>query len=200
MEQFLAFNVLLHVATGSTALLAGGIALASRKGGSTHRWSGWLFYAAMFFILASAVVSELYYERRFLLIVGLFSFYLNFTGMQSLKRIKARRIDWALAIFNAAVGLLFLAELLLKGQNGILFWAAGLALTWFSLEDIYQYSRQYQGGLPKHIGRMMGAYISTVTASIVTNVETEPAWIIWFAPTLVLTPLMIYFLRRYTTH
>lgn len=199
MEQLLAFNLFLHIAAGTTALLAGSIALASRKGGATHRLSGWIFYVAMFFVAASAVTSELYYERRFLLIVALFSFYLNFTGIQALKRIKARRIDWALAILNSVVGLLFLGELVIAGQMAILFWAAGLALTWFGFEDIYQFSQGHQGGLPKHIVRMMGAYISTVTAVIVVNVSFQPAWVIWFAPTIALTPLMIYFLRRYTT-
>jgi hypothetical protein len=44
--------------------------------------------------------------------------------------------------------------------------------------------------LIKHIGMMGGAYISTLTAFLVTNVSFSPGWIIWLAPTLIGTILI----------
>lgn len=196
MQDVIQLNILMHIVAGSSALAAGTIALCSKKGGKAHRWSGWVFYVSILFVMLSSTATELYHNRRFLLIVGLFSFYLNFTGVEALQRRTARYLDWAMAILHCILGLGFLVELVFKGNFMVLPWAAGLALTWFAVEDIYHYRYKQQGDLGKHIGRMMGAYISVVTAVLVVNIESAPVWL-WFLPTVLMVPLLIYFLRRY---
>jgi hypothetical protein len=44
--------------------------------------------------------------------------------------------------------------------------------------------------------RMMGATIAVLTASLVVNVRLEPGWLVWIAPTLVLTPFIAVWARR----
>jgi hypothetical protein len=39
--------------------------------------------------------------------------------------------------------------------------------------------------LIKHISMIGGAYIATLTAFLVTNVNFSPAWVIWLAPTII---------------
>ncbi len=43
---------------------------------------------------------------------------------------------------------------------------------------------------------MMGASIAAATAFLVVNIQTNPVWITWIAPTVVITPLIIYLNRR----
>jgi hypothetical protein len=69
------------------------------------------------------------------------------------------------------------------------------------VKDVFTYSR-YQAQtannwLIAHIIRMMGAYIATITAFVVTNVHTNPAYVAWLAPTVIITPLIAYFVAKY---
>ena len=47
-----------------------------------------------------------------------------------------------------------------------------------------------------HLNRMGGACIATMTAVFVVNFKTDPAFIAWLLPTLVGTPLIIYWTRK----
>ena len=53
--------------------------------------------------------------------------------------------------------------------------------------------------LLRHIGMMVGAYISTSTAFLVVNITTfNPAWLPWLVPTFLGTPLIFYWTRKYS--
>jgi|TARA_B100000929_G_scaffold281854_1_gene261253 hypothetical protein len=43
---------------------------------------------------------------------------------------------------------------------------------------------------------MMAGTIATVTAVLVVNVATDPVWIAWIAPTVVITPFIFYWNKR----
>ena len=43
---------------------------------------------------------------------------------------------------------------------------------------------------------IIGGTIATVTAVLVVNVNTNPVWIAWLAPTVVITPLIFYWNKR----
>ncbi len=45
--------------------------------------------------------------------------------------------------------------------------------------------------IANHMVRMMGATIAVITAFLVVNVRFEPGWVVWIAPTAVLTPLIV---------
>jgi uncharacterized membrane protein len=53
---------------------------------------------------------------------------------------------------------------------------------------------RWKGWLQSHIGGMCGSYIALVTALLVVNAQPAPLWV-WFAPTIVGTPL-IFLLRQ----
>jgi hypothetical protein len=50
--------------------------------------------------------------------------------------------------------------------------------------------------IANHLIRMMGATIAVITAFLVVNVHFDPGWVVWLAPTVVLTPLIIVWSRR----
>ena len=49
--------------------------------------------------------------------------------------------------------------------------------------------------IARHLTNMLAGTISTVPAVLVVNVATNPPWIAWIAPTIVITPFIIYWNR-----
>ena len=87
----------------------------------------------------------------------------------------------------------------LNGQS------VGIALAVFGVFALIPAWQDYKRGdaWPKakdrivlHLNRMGGASIATLTAVFVVNVQTSPAVIAWLLPTVVGTPLIIYWTRR----
>ena len=50
--------------------------------------------------------------------------------------------------------------------------------------------------IARHLTNMLAGTIATVTAVLVTNVTTEPIWVAWLAPTVVITPVIFYWNKR----
>lgn len=46
--------------------------------------------------------------------------------------------------------------------------------------------------IQRHLTNMLAATIATVTAVLVVNVSMEPVWIPWILPTIVITPLIVW--------
>lgn len=88
-----------HVTAGTIGLVAGSVAIASRKGGKWHRGSGQLFVAAMLAMGLSAVGIALY-EHKTSFASGALAAYLVFTGWTTLRPLAAmrRRADVALML------------------------------------------------------------------------------------------------------
>ncbi len=58
--------------------------------------------------------------------------------------------------------------------------------------------------LKRHIGMMMGTYLATITAFIVTAGPRttwyemiQPQWLPWVLPTIILAPMIAFFTRKY---
>ena len=45
--------------------------------------------------------------------------------------------------------------------------------------------------IARHLTNMLAGTIAVITAVLVTNVDIEPAYILWILPTIVITPLII---------
>ena len=98
-----------HVFAGASVLLSGLVAMLAPKGGRGHRMAGQLYFWGMFWIFASALLLiGMVRFNIFLLVMGVFSFYLTFSGYRVLKRKAPGQqgwIDWGAAIFAIASGL-----------------------------------------------------------------------------------------------
>jgi hypothetical protein len=87
------------------------------------------------------------------------------------------------------------------GGFSVVFAVFGVILATMLLGDLRrrtQLATQSKGWFLKmHIGRMMGAFIATLTAFLVQNWQTDPVYIAWLLPTVVFTPLIIYYQRKF---
>jgi len=198
-----------HIGAGVLALVAGGVALATEKGGRRHRRAGRGYVGAMAVVVATVVplfAFEQSFFRTFLLLVAVFSGYFAFSGYRALARTRPSdeptAADWAGAVVVAgaclALGAWGVAVLAGGDTFGVVmavFGAIGLAL---GAADLRAFAAGAdRAWLVNHLSRMVGAYIATVTAVSVVNLGTAPAVVAWLWPTAVGVPLIWYWQAEY---
>lgn len=209
METFIKYLIFSHVAAGGISLLTAPTSMVVAKGGKAHRVSGKVFFWSMVYIFVSALVLGTYHWKPFLLMVSMLSFYLVYSGYRTLyqKQIQlgkgVRWYDWTVAALCGIFMLGFLiwsVELMVNGTNAILIIFFSLGGLFSIITEVKRYvtkSEQKYGWLFNHIGRMVGGFIAAVTA-FSTNVLTFlPGLAQWLWPTLIGTPLIIYWIRTY---
>ncbi len=196
----------IHVAGGTVALIALGPVIVLSRGsglrvGAGHRRAGQVYVWAMVVALASAYPLAVLLPSVFLGGVALFTSFLVASGWRWIRRGSASTV-WlgrglAIGMLVAAVGMVIVGLGQIGGGDGL-----GIALLVFAgiggalaLEDL----RALRSGRPErrhrvalHLGRMLGGAIATLTAVLVVNVETEPVWLGWIAPTVVIVPMIVW--------
>lgn len=201
--------LVVHIATGGTALLAGLPAMFSKKGSLLHTRSGLVFYYSMLVVAFSALAMTILKPNGFLLAIALFTLHLTQSGRVSIalwKNTAARPIHWNdtlphwLAIGVAAYMIgkplytmisnnkLFVPVLAVFGVF-MLFNAIRSLLVLYKAGEVSARDKRF---LLHHIQYMGGAYIATFTAFSVVNIQIEQWWIVWLAPTMIGT----YFISR----
>lgn len=209
MEIFRSICLVLHIAAGFTALVVGVFAFASPKGKKVHRFSGKIYVVAMLVVAFSSFILALLRYNPFLFMVGVFTLYMTITGYRGLARKQKKQspaLDWVLIVFStlmAAYMLIKTFSLAGEALEGFMPVVIVFAVTLFVfiIRDIQIYSGRIQMTANKwllyHIGRISGAYIATFTAFLVTNIQTDPAYIAWLLPTVVGSFVIAYFQRKY---
>ena len=191
----------IHIVSGSVALLTAAIALITQKGGVRHVRAGRVYAVAMTLIFVTAVPLAILGSSVFLLLIAVFSFYLVFAGWRFARNYTGSPhiVDWAAvtAISLAGLGMLGYAVILARGGDSqsvtmVLFGGIALAL---GLTDARFYRAVVTHGsrrIARHLTNMMAGTIATVTAVLVVNVDTNPVWLGWILPTLLITPLIVW--------
>jgi len=193
----------IHIVTGSLACLGMLVAWLTKKGHVLHRRGGQLFVAAMSASLATAVVVALWRNNHFLLLIALFSGYFVYTGARlALVRDGRRsRLDQIITLAMLAVVVCMTALAFTQWQSGdSLYVATAVFIVIAALPAASDYRA---GAWPRgneriagHVIRMGGASIATLTAVFVVNIETDPAFLAWIAPSVVLSPAIAWQIRR----
>ena len=209
METLIAFFKYSHIAAGGISLISGPAAMIAAKGGRSHRLWGKIFLWSMVYIFVSAIILGSYHWKPFLLMVSVLSFYLVYSGTRTLhqKQVHLGKgvmwYDWAVGFVSGLFMLAFLAwsiNLMVNGTNVILilfFSIGGLFSIVTELKRYRSRTETRHGWLYNHIGRMVGGFIAAVTA-FSTNVLTFlPGIAQWLWPTLIGTPLIIYWVGTY---
>ncbi len=104
-------NILLHIITGSIALLLGIIALVSTKGGKTHNTSGKYFLRLILIVILTGLIGVFVFGRNtFLLVITVLSGYVSFSGYRILllKSNTPKKIDLLAAIISLLTLVYFL--------------------------------------------------------------------------------------------
>lgn len=202
MEHIAQLLLVLHVSAGFTALITGLLAIVSRKGGRLHNRSGSIFFWCMVTVSLTAVVLSALRGNAFLLHIGLFALYQAHGGWRSIrnKALLPASQDWGMLAIGGINGLWMLSTL-----NPVLLVFGGISV-WLAIQDTHTFVHTARGGsagpkawLVRHIGMMMGTYIATTTAFLLTALRSlDLGIIVWLAPTVLGVPFIVYATRRYT--
>jgi len=200
--------LIIHIAAGTAALAGAAGAVATKVFNFNHRLhliSGRVFFYGMLFVFLTTVPMTMIRPNMFLLLIGVFSFYMAYSGWR--KAVNRQGIAGpqdllAILVMGAtAMGMIgWGGYLTLSGEgNGVTLIVFGSIGAILAVNDIKNYTTgplQGKERINAHLTNMMGATIAAVTAVLVVNIQTDPAWIAWIAPTIVLTPVIFWMVRK----
>ncbi len=202
--------LILHILAGSIALLSGPLAIAFKHGGELHRIAGKIFFFAMQTVAVSAIIVGLAHKNYFLFIVAIFSAYLVSTGYRILylkkldKGQKPQTIDWIISgtmLFFSFVFIGWGAFLAFKANSfSLVFFTFGGISFWLVQSDRKLYAAknlEKNYWLFTHIVKMIAALIAAFTAFLVVNIQFQPGFILWVAPSILGGFVIRYFTSRY---
>ena len=203
------FTLLLifHIAAGGISLLTGSIVMLLKKGDKAHRTIGKIYFYSL--LLASIVSFPMAYlhPNWFLFIIGVFTSYMLLTGNRYIQRKNIEQVsiyDWILAITMLIFGLGFVTTGISQIYHGTYFGIVLLVFGLISIAFVAQDWQNFKGnsaiknfGLTTHLQRMIGSYIASATAFLVVNNTILPGVIAWLLPTVILTPLIFWWTKRY---
>lgn len=205
-----------HIITATIGLLAGAIALFSKKGTTLHKTSGRLFTAGMIMIGTAGSTLAYMVNRPETLVIGIIMIYLVGSATAVIKRKENETGLFEIATLTLAVSTAIVAgylgyaasngEIQLTGRTpaGFYYFQAGL-LAFFSALDIRVIIRGGVSGaqrISRHVWRMCLALLIAVTSIFLGNThifsDVVRSTNILFAPSIIVIALMIYWMLRVT--
>lgn len=191
----------MHIAAGIVALVASLLAVVSAKGKKLHIRSGRIYFLGMLGIFITAIPMALITGNQFLFITAVFSFYLAFAGIRFARNRSGipATIDWIAVVLMllSGIGMWLLAALYFTDNNSnfiipVVFGTVALSL---GFRDYRTHKNQTAKGpqrIASHLSNMLGGTIAVITAVLVVNVDIQPSWLFWILPTLLITPLIVW--------
>lgn len=195
--------LVVHVAAGALALVAGAGAIATEKGGRRHVRAGRTYVLGMAVVVVTALPLSAVEADYFLFAIAVFSGYLVLTGYRVLSRKRptpgeAAPVDWAAHLTMIAFGLAMLAlgaaDVMAGDDLGwalATFGGIGLVLAGREVRSIRTPADDPRAWFFEHIVFMGAGYIATVTAAVTVNLTMLPPLVRWLGPTLVGTPAIV---------
>jgi hypothetical protein len=193
-----AFFLYVHITAGFTALIIGLVAMFSPKGQTIHNKSGLIYFWAMVVVSITSTIISLRSDpiNLFLLVTGIFSFYLIFTGYRStiIKNKAPQFVDKFVTALMLCTTLVMISLSTYDWFNGsgrltIILGIFGSVGGVLAVADVLVYRNGLdhpRAWLLRHLGRMLGAYLATFTAFAVTNLT---AWmssiLLWTLPPII---------------
>ena len=197
----------LHILAGFISLGIAYFLLFIKKGDKRHKKFGMIYVYGMSTIFLTAIPLSLLGEfNSFLFVIAIFSFYLAFSGYrQGRDRNGAReQIDKVLGVFITATSILFyglaVSAYLTEDSMWITSVIFGTVALVFGINDFQRMKIEerpnFYDRTNLHLNLMLAGTIATTTAFIVTIDPFSILWLNWVAPTIVGTPIIIYFSKR----
>ncbi|MFB6148345.1 MAG: hypothetical protein ABEJ48_01650 [Halobacteriales archaeon] len=212
MPTLEAWSLWVHIGAGTVAILAGIGALVTTKGGWRHRQSGKLFVSSMGVVVGTVFILLAFDPTSFriiLTLVAIFSGYLAYSGYRVLSRKRppatAHRLDWIAAgsVVLACLGLgMWGLTWVFDGNSfGIVMLVFGGIGVAFGTVEIHSFRGDEAGEwMVSHLQRMIAAFIATVSAVSAVNLTSMLGILAWLWPTILGTPLIYYWSKKYSTN
>lgn len=207
MESAIKILIYIHAFFGGLGLITGIGSIVVKKGGKLHKRMGKLFSIGM---ITSSVISLPIswmpnHQNLFLFLIGVFTIYLVISGNRAIAfKTKTKATIWDKIISGS---MLFFSVIMLSIgfychlnniTNGILFTFFGGFGLFMTVKDFLYFknlSVTNKNWLFKHIGKMSGALIASITAYIVAGLGIG-SLIAWITPSILGTFYIIYWNRK----
>ncbi len=201
------YLLIIHILAGTLALMAVVSAVVSSKGKKVHIIAGRTYLWGMTIIFLTAIPMSIVSGKVFLFLIAIFSFYLAYAGMRFARNRTgiANIFDWV------AVGLMILSGTLMWclaiyyfiNNNSqyitlIIFGFIAISLGYTDFRGYRHKSAIGKQRISRHLTNMLAGTIAVITAVLVTNIYIEPVFILWILPTIVITPIIFWWNRKYT--
>ena len=195
----------IHILAGSVALVSAALALSTEKGKKFHVLIGKAYFWSMVIIFLTALPMSIISGNVFLFLIAIFSFYLAFSGMRFAKNRTGvpTRVDLIAVnfMFLSGVGMWILAIIFFIDNDSqfITLTVFGFLALFLGYGDFQTFKDQTaigKGRIAKHLTNMMGATIAVVTAVLVVNPPTNPEWVWWILPTVLITPVIFWWNKK----
>lgn len=207
MENFVKILIYIHAFFGGIGLLAGTVVMLAKKGNQLHQKAGKIFSLGMLIssILSFVVCAFPNHHNSFLVLIGVFTIYLILLGNRVMKyktkdykNFKDQYISGIMFLSGCLMIGLSLFNLFLHNQLYPLFLFFGLLATFLAWRDFkfYKDPENFKRWLFSHVGKMVGAYISSVTAFIVAGLGYGGNFYAWILPTVIGTIYIIAWGRK----
>jgi uncharacterized membrane protein len=210
-ENFFSLLLFGHIVGGTIGLLCGILIFVLRKGSKSHGNLGKLFIVGMLSAGFTSLLMAVIHPNTFLFMVGVFTIYLVGTGARFIftKSPSANQaIDRFLQLGMIASGLALIyqgfREIITGNSFGsvfIVFASIGLVMVWQDFQTGKKEIQDKKAYIRLHLQRLGGGFIASMTAFLVVNVrelpEWFPLWALWLFPTLLLSPLISFWSKKY---
>ncbi len=212
MEKLITLLLIIHVIAGTGALISGALAIILKRNTPKHKPVGKIYFWCMTAVFITAIIVSIAHKNQFLFLIGIFTYYATITAYRALKLKnlhqgqKPHAVDWTTEII---AGITFLGMILFalivyfksKNTEAII----PLVFGFMGTLGVYRNCKKFINGqtetmywLKKHIGNMCGSYIGAITAFVVNQSEHIPvnSVILWLGPTVIITPIIIFELKK----
>ena len=195
----------IHILAGSVALVSAALALSTEKGKKFHVLIGKSYFWSMVIIFLTALPMSIITGNVSLFLIAIFSFYLAFSGVRFAKNRTGvpTRLDLIAVnfMFLSGVGMWILAIIFFidNDSQSITLTVFGFLALFLGYGDFQTFKDQTAIGkerIAKHLTNMMGATIAVVTAVLVVNPPTNPEWVWWILPTVLITPVIFWWNKK----
>lgn len=209
MEQAITILIYFHAFFGGVGLITGIGSIIVKKGQKLHKRMGKLFSIGMVTssLLSLPICFMPKHQNLFLFLIGIFTIYLVTSGNRALTfklklKTKADFTDRFISgtmLFSSIIMILIGIYCVINNiTNGILFAFFGGFGFYMTIKDFIFYknfTKIKNSWLTKHIGKMVGALIASITAFIVAGLGLGNL-IAWVTPSIIGTIYIMYWNRK----
>ncbi len=201
-------NIIVHVSTGTIALLLGIITLNVKKGGKTHKKSGRFFLILLAIVVITGLFGVIIFDvNSFLLVLTLLSGYNGYSGFRVLhnKTNTPKSLDIIIALITLFSGIYYLYYIKSIGMiwSPIIIYSTIGALFLTIVYDLVRYAipvKKYKNlWLYEHIYKMIAAFtalLAAATGTIYPDYKPYSQFLPSVFGTLLALGFILYFYRR----